>query len=139
LVAAVLVFLTPARAGAGEIDLTAMHRELSPIARRFAGSGISGRSLAAAAGARHRLTLATLSVHFGERVSLRAGLGPTTHAAEPFLDAAREEGLALASALRVTVLRSTRLAMDVSLSAARAGYDGHALADATALVVLRIL
>jgi hypothetical protein len=136
-VAAVLVFLTPAPARAGELDLTAMRGELSPVARRLAGSGISGRSLAAA-GTRHRLTLATLSIHLGERAALRAGVGAAIRAAEPFLDAPREAGIALAGGLRVTMLRTTRLAIDVSLSAARAEYEGHALTDATALVLLQV-
>ena len=137
MVAAVLVFLTSRQAGAGEIDLTSMHEELSPI-RLLAGSGLSGRSLATADGA-HRLRLASLSVHLGDRVSLRAGVGAATHAIEPFLDAPAELGIALAGALRFTLLRRSQLAIDVSLTTAHAGYSGHALTDATALVVLRLL
>jgi hypothetical protein len=137
--AAVLAFLTPGLSRAGEVDLTAVHREITPIAKRLKGSGVQCRTLASLGGSRHKLKLASLRIRLGERVWVRAGAGAASHSVEPHLLAQRDGGIAYAGALQVALWQGAHFAIDLNLSAARAEYVDHAFADGSVLVALRKL
>lgn len=137
-VAFVLGFLTSI-SHAGEIDLTAIHREVSPIARRLNGSGLSCRSLQMPGGDRHKLRMASLKLRLTDRVTVRAGVGSATRTLDPHLLAARDEGLGYAGTISVAVWQNEHFAIDLSLSGVRAEYDHDAVADGTVLVALRAL
>jgi hypothetical protein len=138
-VAAVLTALTPTPATAGEVDLTEIHRELSPIAKRLKGSGVHCRSVATADGSRHKLQLASLKIRLNDRIWLRAGVGAAHHSHDPFLLAPRTDGLAVAGVLSVAVWEGEHFALDLTMSALRARYSGDSVADGTVLLALRKL
>jgi hypothetical protein len=135
----VLVGLTLGTASARDIDLVALRDDLSPIARRFAGSGLQCRSIASADGSRHKLKLAAIKLRAHDRVIVRAGVGGASASVEPFLLAPRDEGLAFAGSVSVAVWQDARFALDLNLSASHASYAQRAVGDATVVVALRKL